>query len=284
MTAGQAPGGQSFTEIREGIPHQASALFGRLRPPGRVAALVAEQFEAGRQAASTGFADAGAPIASDDPADAAAVAADVARQRAVIRRDALMACLPENRADCVQGLAVLFPDQQPDKLQAWLDDPTARTLLLTGRTGNGKTQAAFATAAQAARYGAMRAGRDGVARRRPALVRGFDAEAYLTALRPDGAPEPAWLTRRRAQDADLLIIDDLGAEMDQMPTEFVRTQMASLLNARLENCARTIFTTNVARDTLKENLGSRFWSRLQEHSTVLSFNGPDRRVVRELSW
>jgi len=207
------------------------------------------------------------------------------RQQALVRRDALDKALTAKRENCRAGLSVLHPDQYPGELQAWLDDPYARTLLLAGRTGCGKTQAAFAAAAQAARYGAMTTDkRTGAVLRRPLIVRAWPVNQYLRELMPEGSPEPIWSVRHRAVWAELLILDDLGAELDDVATSFMRKEIADLLDARLERWLRTIFTTNHEPKVVETRLGERLWSRLSEDSTALAFRGPDRRTVKPLTW
>lgn len=290
-------GTDSAVEIVRGETVPARALFGSLRPTGQVERAFVEEFQAGRETALANKAAPPVTVVTDSGphevyaydhtvhrADTKAVVADIERTRIGIRRDALLGFLTEKRHACAAGLSSLYEDQHPGELQAWLNNPAAKTLVIAGRTGNGKTQAACATAAQAARYGAMQLDRTGNAYRRELLVRGWEIETYLQSLRPDGSPDPAWKIRTRARVADLVVFDELGAEMDDVPSEFVRKEMASILNARLERGGRTIFTTNATKETIKEKMQSRFWSRLQENATVLIFTGPDRRVTTELTW
>lgn len=228
---------------------------------------------------------AGAPVPPTPATDGVPVAEEVARQQAMIRRDCLMKLLPPMREDCKAGLTVLDDDQFPNEIQAWLNDPHSRTLILAGGTGNGKTQAAYATAAQAARFGAMMW--DSETRqelRRPLIVRGWSVNNYLRALLPDGSPDPVWKIRHSAVWAELLILDDLGAELDATAREWMRKEIADLLDDRLERNLRTIFTTNLASDVVEDRLGDRLWSRIQQHSTCLEFTGPDRRAIKKLSW
>lgn len=249
-----------------------------LKVPAHVADLVAKEAAAGRAAALAGEVDHGV-------SDEVEASEEAKREQAKVRRDALLKLLPDKRAECVAGLSCLDADQHPLELQAWLDDSRARTLILAGGTGTGKSQAAYATAAHAARYGAvMWDGRRRRAQRRPLIVRGGPVNNYLRALRPDGSPDPVWQVRNEAVWAELWLGDDLGAELDEVGTRFMREEVADLLDARLERNLRQIYTTNLAAEDLAARLGSRMWSRLQEESTLLVFTGRDRRVRRELSW
>lgn len=250
-----------------GLPFKMPARFQALAEEGRAAVA------------------AGAPVPPTPATDGVPVAEEVARQQAMIRRDCLLKLLPPMREDCKEGLAVLDDDQFPNEIQAWLNDPHARTLILAGATGNGKTQAAYATAAQAARYGAMMWNPETrQSARKPLIVRGWSVNNYLRSLLPDGSPEPVWKIRHAAVWAELLILDDLGAELDATAREWMRKEIADLLDDRLERGGRTIFTTNLASDVVENRLGDRLWSRIQLHSTCLEFMGPDRRAVKKLSW
>jgi DNA replication protein DnaC len=239
-----------------------------------------QELQEGRRRALAGEAN---HTAVSDPDEATK---EVEREQSKIRRAALEKFLTDKRSACIAGLSVLDPaTQHPTELQAWLDDPRARTLVLVGGTGTGKTQAAAATAAQAARYGAMMwNGRRQIAARRPLIVRGGPVNEYLRQLRPDGSPHPVWKIRDDARRAELLVHDDLGAELDGEVSRFAKEEIADLLDYRLEQPVRQIYTTNLTSDELERALSDRMWSRLQEESTVIAFTGPDRRVKRELKW
>jgi hypothetical protein len=216
--------------------------------------------------------------------DAAEIADDVAGRQALARRDAMMRALPENRLDCLAGLNCLEADQHAREIQAWLNDPNQRTLILAGGTGCGKTQAAYAAAVQAARYGAKMMDRAGRPDDRLLVVRAWPVNRYLDELMPNGSPEPVWAVRYRAVTAELLILDDLGAELDDVGTRFMRKELADLLDERLERRLRTVFTTNHGARVIEERLGERLWSRLQLRSTAVKFLGPDRRAMTKLDW
>ncbi|MCX5070844.1 hypothetical protein OOJ91_33910 [Micromonospora lupini] len=231
--------------------------------------------------------------ASDDDLPVSDV---VLRQQAEARERALQACLPSARMAAEVGLASLDPDQHPGGLAEWLGDPDLLTLVLAGRTGSGKTQAAYATAAEAARNGAMMRNRRGQVIRKQLLVRAWTLNGYLQALRPNGSKEPVWEIRDRAYNAELLILDDIGQAMDEEASRFFQETIHELLSYRLNQGYRTIFTTNLrSRDAyndrgekiqvgLATRVGHTLWSRLNERSTVLTFTGPDRRMVTELDW
>ncbi len=217
-----------------------------------------------------------------DPAEASE---ETKRRQAAVRRLALEKYLTDRRSGCIVGLSCLDADQHPLELQAWLDDPRQSTLLLVGGTGTGKTQAAAATAAHAARYGAMmRDGRRGVVRRRPLIVRGGPVNEYLRQLRPEGSADPVWKIRDEAKLAELWVGDDLGAEIEGELRRFAKEEMADLLDYRLDANLRQIYTTNLSAEALEVAVGDRMWSRLQEGATLILFTGRDRRVVRRLSW
>lgn len=247
-----------------------------IRFPARLQQRLAEQVEAGRTAARSGT---GRQVETDDAAE------QVELTQAGARRSALDACLPLNREAALRGFDGLDQDQHPDKLRAWLADPRARTLIMAGRTGSGKTQAAYTLAVEAAQgCGAAMIGRNGAVRTRPLLVRAWAITRYLAELRPDGSPDPGWLTRHKARTAELLILDDLGAETDGVTREFVRTELVQLLDDRSEARLRTIITTNLSSKAIEERFGQRFYSRLVEDAAALTFLGPDRRNLRKLEW
>jgi len=88
---------------------------------------------------------------------------------------------------------------------------------------------------------------------------------------------------RPVMEADLLVLDDLGAEK---PSEWVEETMTLIVNTRYNERRPTIFTTNyedVADDTdmdsLKVRVGFRIHSRLHEMCDVIDFEGGDFRML-----
>jgi len=68
---------------------------------------------------------------------------------------------------------------------------------------------------------------------------------------------------RRAYEAPVLILDDLGAHNY---TEWVRNKLFAIINHRYNRNLPMIFTTNLTLNEMKENIGSRITSRILEMS------------------
>jgi DNA replication protein DnaC len=88
---------------------------------------------------------------------------------------------------------------------------------------------------------------------------------------------------RPVMDADLLVLDDLGAEK---PSEWVEETMNLIVNTRYNERRPTIFTTNYENlpdeadlDTLKVRVGFRLHSRLHEMCDFLEYDGGDYRMM-----
>lgn len=88
---------------------------------------------------------------------------------------------------------------------------------------------------------------------------------------------------RPVMDAELLVLDDLGAEK---PSEWVEETMNLIVNTRYNERRPTIFTTNYEftedddnLDSLKVRVGFRMHSRLHEMCEFLEYEGPDFRLL-----
>jgi DNA replication protein DnaC len=88
---------------------------------------------------------------------------------------------------------------------------------------------------------------------------------------------------RPVMDAELLVLDDLGAEK---PSEWVEETMNLIVNTRYNERRPTIFTTNyedlpdeAGLDSLKGRIGFRMHSRLHEMCEFLEYDGGDYRMM-----
>lgn len=88
---------------------------------------------------------------------------------------------------------------------------------------------------------------------------------------------------RPVMDAELLVLDDLGAEK---PSEWVEETMNYIVNTRYNERRPTIFTTNyedlpdeAELDSLKARVGFRLHSRLHEMCEFLEYDGGDYRMM-----
>ncbi len=144
-------------------------------------------------------------------------------------------------------------------------------LLLIGPPGIGKTHMAVATLREVVLTKAARG-----------LY--FDTRTLLSTIRSTFNP----VTRssegdvlRRVMDAELLVLDDLGAER---PTDWVEETMNLIVNTRYNDRRPTIFTSNYEDvpdaddlDSLLVRVGFRMHSRLREMCEFLEYGGPDYR-------
>lgn len=77
---------------------------------------------------------------------------------------------------------------------------------------------------------------------------------------------------------DLLIIDDLGTEMT---TQFVATQLFSLLNERHMWKKSTIISTNFSLEELRNRYSDRIFSRITSNYEICKLTGPDIRIYKK---
>lgn len=81
-------------------------------------------------------------------------------------------------------------------------------------------------------------------------------------------------------DCDLLIIDDLGTEMNN---SFITSQLFLCINERLLRRRSTIISTNLSLDQLQKEYSERIFSRVVSDYQVLFIFGDDIRVKKALS-
>ena len=83
---------------------------------------------------------------------------------------------------------------------------------------------------------------------------------------------------RRLLDCDLLILDDLGTEMI---TEFTKSALYTLVNARLLSGRKTIISTNLTEEEMERLYTPQICSRLRGEYQDLPFVGEDIRLLRK---
>jgi DNA replication protein DnaC len=150
-----------------------------------------------------------------------------------------------------------------------------RGLMFVGRPGLGKTHLAIACLKLAAHSRGLR----GIF---------YDTRELLRRIRQSYDPVSRTTESERdvvnaVVNADLLVLDDIGAER---ATEWVEEMLHLIVNARYNGRRPTIFTTNYPietpseakhAETLLERVGFRMYSRLQEMSDFVHLEGVDYR-------
>lgn len=80
-------------------------------------------------------------------------------------------------------------------------------------------------------------------------------------------------------ECDLLIIDDLGTELNN---SFISSQLFFCINQRLVSAKSTIISTNLSVDRLRDEYTDRVASRIMSHYTMIPLYGEDIRLKAEL--
>lgn len=151
--------------------------------------------------------------------------------------------------------------------EAYADDfsLSSPSLILYGNTGLGKTHLSLAIAGRA-----IEKGFNVVYGSAHNLLSEIEKE-HFGRLKTDDSPEDNVL------NADLLILDDLGAEFS---TSFTVSQVYNILNTRLLKGLPTIISTNLWYDEISDKYGSRVYSRIIGNYTPLEFAGRDVRQLK----
>lgn len=79
---------------------------------------------------------------------------------------------------------------------------------------------------------------------------------------------------RNLFDCDLLIIDDLGTEM---PNSFTVSELFNIINSRINSKKKTIISTNLGLDEIREIYTDRIFSRIAGNYRIYEFYGEDLR-------
>ena len=84
---------------------------------------------------------------------------------------------------------------------------------------------------------------------------------------------------KRCLECDLLIIDDLGTEMT---TTFTISALYEIINTRLVTGRKTIVSSNLTLQELRQRYPEQIMSRLEGEYQVLTFRGDDIRRKRNV--
>ena len=104
----------------------------------------------------------------------------------------------------------------------------------------------------------------------------FSASQFFNTLHQNSL----YNTEEELYNNDLVIIDDLGAELTN---SFVTTSLFSFLNERILRGKATIISTNLNLAELKERYSDRIASRIIQNFKLLKLSGPDIRILQRLS-
>ena len=157
------------------------------------------------------------------------------------------------------------------KVADWWRTSTKPFCVLGGKSGTGKTIAAMALIPEVcARCITTQSGEEFWSWEAEALVLPALEISQLSLFeRTDRS------ARERAKTRTLLILDDLGAEMN---TDMVKQTVLEVLDARMANARKTIITTNLEGKELRARYQGRVLRRLEEGGVWLSGNVDGRRM------
>jgi DNA replication protein DnaC len=160
------------------------------------------------------------------------------------------------------GNSLYLPDERAEKA-------SGPNLVFAGPIGEGKTHAAFA---------ATRYGRAGV-RLHAAPRNYFDVPGVrsryisVTRLLNELRNDRERHVMDRHQDAEVLFLDDLGANR---ATDFTLDLLYELVDARWSNMRPTIITTNMSRQALADHIGPQIASRLCDGAHIVKVHAVGR--------
>ena len=187
--------------------------------------------------------------------------------------------IPPRYARCTLDNFIIYPNEKLHNALAQarkfasVFPATTKGLCLIGPPGIGKTHIAASVLRQAI-----------LEKRARGLF--YDVRDLLRVIRSTYNPVVQTAEMdilRPVMEADLLVLDDLGAEK---PSEWVEETMNLIVNTRYNERRPTIFTTNYIDipdetdlDSLKVRVGFRMHSRLHEMCDFLEFDGGDFRML-----
>ena len=174
--------------------------------------------------------------------------------------DPACGCAPREMAQIALESCRKFADNFPK---------VSSNLLLQGAPGLGKTYLSACIARVVAAKGCSVC-YDTAA----AALGAFERQKFA---RDSEEQEKAARRVQRMLGCDLMILDDLGTEM---VTPMSVSALYTLINTRLVNGRKTIISTNLSDEQLKNQYGGQIYSRLAGEFLCLPFKGEDIRLLR----
>jgi DNA replication protein DnaC len=149
-------------------------------------------------------------------------------------------------------------DAASEAFAEWVASSGKRNVMLLGPVGTGKSFAGFAFMRHVHACGVWRGAWTSTVR-------------LMDRLRPS-ADDP--VTVDRLARCDVLLLDDLGGEK---PSEWVEERLFALFDERWQWERPTIVTSNLTPEKLRQVVGDRTYSRLQDDAIAVTLTGRDRR-------
>ena len=141
----------------------------------------------------------------------------------------------------------------------------AKSLLMAGKTGLGKTHLSLAVVNRVIDRG-FNVYYDSA----QGIMDRLEKDHFNRANRDDELQEDLY-------ESDLLVIDDLGTEM---VTAFTVSALYRLVNERMSNGLPTVFSTNLTTAELEAKYSQRLMSRIMGNCDLLQFYGRDVRQLK----
>lgn len=143
-----------------------------------------------------------------------------------------------------------------------------RNLLFIGGTGLGKTHLSTSIAKVV-----IDNGFDVVYETAQRVFKDYEDERFGRAQKNTEGEYPS----AKYEDCDLLIIDDLGAEMQ---SQFNSSALYGIINTRINSDKSTIISTNLTQGEMMDRYSDRITSRLLGNYDVCLFKGKDVRMQK----